>query len=77
LLVEVGVGNTRYEIANAIVNIYLNKTLEFVNQSLLQNVTVPYQFNFSNGHTAQVYVTTAIYSAYPVNRYAVLTVQYR
>ena len=76
-LVDVGPGNTRYEIANAIVDIYYNSALVFQNQSLLQNSTKYYQFNFSDGHLVQVYVTTAIYSLYPVNRYATIKIVYR
>ncbi len=77
LLVDVGVGNTRYEIANAIVNIYLNNQLEFSNESLLQNFTTPYQFNFSNGHIVQVQVYVAHWDQYPIYRYANISVNYR
>ncbi len=76
-LVGVGQGNTRYEIANVTVNIYFNNSLVFENESLLQNSTQYYQFNLSNGHIVQVYVTTAIYTFYPVNRYATFNVIYR
>jgi len=71
------VGNTRYEIANAIVDIYLNNQLVFSNESLLQNFTTPYQFNFSNGHIAQVQVYVAHWDQYPLYRYANISLTYR
>ncbi|MCW6160149.1 MAG: hypothetical protein LVQ95_03630 [Candidatus Micrarchaeales archaeon] len=77
LLIDVGVGNTRYEIANAIVDIYLNNQLEFSNESLLQNFTTPYQFNFSNGHIVQVQVYVAHWDQYPLYRYANISLTYR
>ncbi len=76
-MIDVGQGNTKTEISNVLVNIYLNNTVVFQNQSLLQNYTVPYQYNFSNGHPLQIYVYAALYSYYPVNRYANISVVYR
>ena len=76
-LVDVGPGNTKYEIANVTVDIYLNGQPAFKNESLLQNFTTPYQFNFSNGHIVQVQVYVAHYNIYPLYRYANISITYR
>ena len=75
-LVDVGMGNSRYQIANAIVDIYMNGSLIFMNESLLQS-TNPYWFNFSNGHNVEIYVYQATYAIYPVYRSANISVAYR
>ncbi len=75
-LVDVGQGNQKYEISNAIVDIYLNGNLTFTNESLLQSAA-PYWLNFSNGHNAEIYVYQATYSYYPVGRSANISIAYR
>lgn len=76
-LVDVTPGNQRYEIANALVDIYNGTTLEYMNQSLPVNVSSPYTFQLGGGHELQVTVWDALYSAYPVNRWANITISYK
>ena len=76
-LVDVGTGNTQYELANAVVDIYDNNALVYANQSLLQNTTAPYLFQLDNGaHLLQIYAYEVHYSYYPTGRYANLTIKY-
>lgn len=75
-LVDVVMGNQRYEISNALVDVYLNGNIQFMNLSLPQNFTTPYQLNFTNGQYVNIYVYEAFYSYYPLYRYANLSISY-